>query len=272
LQVALEKYWDELSTIDMGILDGHKVYCIDVRSEEVYKIWSLYKCIYYEVLLNKEKFLLSAGKWYQIDQDYYKDVVESIKTIEDYNGKCKLLTYEELREDEYNIRVEKANHPDAILMDKKNIRYGGSQNQIELCDIFYAKNEFIHIKRFRGSSTLSHLFLQGLNPATLLLESSVFLAKANEIIAAFNKQSVIPSGIVPYNYSVVYAIATSDKDRDLKDILPFFSKVSLMHVFNRLKAYNYNVRLAKIILNEEEIKKKEIEANKQKKNNKKTKK
>ncbi len=47
-------------------------------------------------------------------------------------------------------------------MDKKNIPYGGGYSRIEFCDLFSKSKQMIHVKRYGGSSVLSHLFNQGL--------------------------------------------------------------------------------------------------------------
>jgi uncharacterized protein (TIGR04141 family) len=137
---------------------------------------------------------------------------------------------------------------------------------MEFCDIFYDKKEFIHIKRFRGSSALSHLFMQGQNPATaLVFEGKSFVKEANTVINKLNSGWVLPETISPSEYTIVYAIASSEKGRDLKEILPFFSKVSLTRVFKTLRSYQFNVAVKKIIVDDEVIKQKESKINSDKK-------
>lgn len=54
-------------------------------------------------------------------------------------------------------------------VDKKLISTGVSQNNIEFCDIYTSEKQMIHIKRYGGSSVLSHLFNQGLVSANLFI-------------------------------------------------------------------------------------------------------
>ncbi|MDP3041500.1 MAG: TIGR04141 family sporadically distributed protein [Candidatus Omnitrophota bacterium] len=267
LQEALKNKIDEIEGLELKDLRARRIFCIDAQTDEPRYIWSLYKCLYFETSLDGSIFLLAAGKWYQIDDSYYKNISSGMDNILDYQGKCIFPAYKEIREEDYNKNVKEANDDEALLLDQKMVRYGGRYSQIEICDIFYKKTEFIHIKRFRGSSTLSHLFLQGFNPAQLLVQDEGFLKAANAIIAKIDPSWSMPLLLTPMksDCSVVYAIATSEKKRSLKDILPFFSKVSLKYVSAGLRAYGYKVFLAKIDLDEAAIQKKEEQLNKKKK-------
>jgi len=104
-----------------------------------------------------------------------------------------------------------------------------------------------------------------LTPAYLLKTDKAFRIKVNKKLKA-KKCEEIPESIDSKKYEVVYAIATKDKQKNVRDILPFFSKVTLVHVANQLVgAYGFRLSLKKILLDEDAIENERIETNKKKK-------
>ena len=77
------------------------------------------------------------------------------------NYQVELPKYNDESEGRYNERVLKEMPGQFVLMDKKDIWYGGGQSQIEFCDLFSIDKDIIHVKRYGASSVLSHLFAQG---------------------------------------------------------------------------------------------------------------
>lgn len=142
------------------------------------------------------------------------------------------------------------NHKDEyVLMDKHNITYGGGQSKVEVCDILGKKDTFIHVKPYSGSSTLSHLFNQGLVSADLILADTEFKKLVNETISDItdNKDFNVRGDD---KLKVIYAIIQKNKEGELPR-LPFFSKVSLRYVKSRLKTMRCDVELAIIVKKED---------------------
>ena len=238
--------------VNLAWLKRKKVLCVSSDTEEVIYSWSFYKCINYEIKKSDKDaftYLLSAGKWFKIDTDYVNSVSKETKDIPEYSN-FQFLEHEGENEGEYNERVYESDKERCVLMDKKNIVYGGGRSRIEFCDLFIDKKDFVHVKRFRGSSALSHLFFQGLNSAFLLLTDFGFLKKVNKELPQawkFGESSQIRAS----DYEVVFAVISKVK-KGTKDIFPFFSKVSLLQVYKQLKAYGYKVSIAKIEVKEEQ--------------------
>jgi uncharacterized protein (TIGR04141 family) len=69
-------------------------------------------------------------------------------------------------EDKYNARLSNALR-DAILLDKRTIRRRQA-TAIEVCDVATENRQLIHVKKGTSSSSLSHLFAQGVVSAELL--------------------------------------------------------------------------------------------------------
>lgn len=71
-----------------------------------------------------------------------------------------------------------------------------------------------------------------------------FLKEANKKLPEgwkFSETSQIRSS----DYEVVFAVISKVK-KGVKDVFPFFSKVSLLQIYRQLKAYGYKVSIAKI--------------------------
>lgn len=239
--LRLYKKNEEEVTLDW--LRRREVLCIGKDNEQIINNWTLYKCINFEFKKDEATYLLHGSKWFKIDTNYVRSVNRLLKRIDEYT-KFTFPIYEEEGEGKYNRRVSKMYSNKCILMDKKNILYGGGRSRIEFCDLIINQKDFIHVKRFRGSSALSHLFFQGLNSATVFLQDTEFVRRLNKRVSPI---IVFPSvdSIKASDYEIVFAII-SKISGDIKELLPFFSKVSFLQIYRQLKAYGFRVSVAKI--------------------------
>lgn len=251
--IHLDKFIESLEgdEINIGLLKAKRVHCISNEGFEKYK-WTIYKCLYGEITLNSNTYLLSGGKWYIVDTDFVQTVNNSFKTTPRYEKS--LPSYDQMSETEYNSRVATSSPDDYALMDRKLIFHGGGQSKFEFCDLFTTDKDIIHVKRYGGSSVLSHLFAQGVNSAELFQTDPAFRQKVNANLPE-GYQIPNPSKRPEYGeYRVVYAIV-SDIDGDLE--LPFFSKLSLKNARRRIEGFGYKVALSKIDV-ADEVRKKQL--------------
>ena len=143
----------------------------------------------------------------------------------------------------YNQRAA-ATLGNACCMDQRLIVHGGGHNKIEFCDILTREKRLVHVKKYGGSSVLSHLFMQGAVSGELLVSDGEFRARLNQVLPRGYKLSD-PKRSRPNatDYEVVFAII-SGSARPLD--IPFFSKVSLRSARRRLESYGYSVKKQKI--------------------------
>lgn len=229
--------------------NGSKLNCEEIRKQKIhiindneksYKNWSAYLCLYAEIVLGKEQFILRNGIWYQIASDFGKNINKALLEIEHYD--FKLPTYNHDREDEYNKHV--ATHIDNThLLDKKLIHHGGKNSKFEFADLVRNKNELIHVKYYRSSSALSHLFSQGVVSAELFISDKDFRRKLNAKLP--NEIKLTDFNLRPQTneYTIIYAIATN---KEIPQQLPFFSKITLKNTVKSLNMMGFNVKLSKI--------------------------
>ena len=120
----------------------------------------MYRYVYAEVVINHDVYILNNGKWYQVSQKFSNQINSYFDSIPKYEDS--LPEYNDETEGDYNERVASENSDSFVLLDKKNIKITGAASPTEPYDLFRNGNEFIHVKRYGGSSVLSHLFNQGL--------------------------------------------------------------------------------------------------------------
>ena len=237
---------DYLQEIDGGVLSfddlkNHHIFAIAAdRDDHVFR-WSAFRCLYAEIDFNRKTYILTNGKWYEIAPGFtaevqrdFADTADSDIELPDYTGGSEL---------EYNTTAAES-LDGACCMDQRLIVHGGGHNRIEFCDILTDDKKMIHVKKFGGSSVLSHLFSQGAVSGELFVSDGEFRAKLDNTLPRGYK---VPNPRVTRpnasQYEIVFAIITGSVNP--LDI-PFFSKVSLRSARRRLVSYGYRVSKKKI--------------------------
>ncbi|MGH7794581.1 MAG: TIGR04141 family sporadically distributed protein [Candidatus Binatia bacterium] len=217
-----------------------KIYCVDADYYSVFDRPTYY-FLYAEVPFNSEIYLLNNGKWYRINKHYARQVNDFFVHVRRYDRT--LPDYEDKTEGDYNKRVAQRDPKEFALLDKKNVYPPGAASPVEPCDLLRSPNEFIHVKRYGGSSVLSHLFNQGLVSGELFQMQADFRKLLNGKLPQQHKLLNVAARPTAGSYKVVFAII-SESVKPLS--IPFFSKISLKHTLNRLEAIGFGVMLAKV--------------------------
>lgn len=123
------------------------------------------------------------------------------------------------------------------------IYYGGGKSSIEFCDVYSPDRKLIHMKRYGGSSVLSHLFSQGVVSATAFVRDEAFRKEVNKHLPSRMKLKNTRSRPNAADYEIAYMVTS----RSLKPLwLPFFSRVTLRNAQMQLASFDYNVTLTKV--------------------------
>lgn len=221
--------------------------------------WPLLNCLYGEIELDGKTYILSEGEFWEVRSDFIKELdefiqalPESVHPLPDSPG--------DITEGDYNGYVSQSS-PSFLLMDKKEVNILGKTTPIEICDLLTDSGCFVHVKRKLSSSTLSHLFAQGLNSADLLLMNPDYRAAVLEKIKEQEEARVTVSGdstfrgrfstfnsdsITPGQFEVSYAIIAKWRGRTYSDALPFFSKLTLRNHIEDLRRMGYKISVARI--------------------------
>jgi uncharacterized protein (TIGR04141 family) len=207
--------------------------------------FSVYNATIYEVTQGTKLYVLSFGEWFEIAQDHVAAVNHQVTQIL-YQAELALIDAQVGEaEGDYNRRAAAASNGDFALFDADPIPYGGGRSSIEVCDLLSLNRLFLLVKAKTKSSTLSHLFAQGLNSAQAFRDArfrQLALARCppshHAIFAGEPRSS---------DFTITYAIITQAAG-DLRSALPFFSKQSLANAGEMLRNMGYQVRLKKIAI------------------------
>lgn len=238
------------------------------EQNEVVNEYSLWDYLVYEFDYHDKKYLYSSLMLFEIDADYFNEIINDIDQYEissltdvsitvpaigythAVNSKNK-PTIKIEDEGDYNIRFAGINPGKCICLDKNNYRNfpGRRRDQVESCDVLTKDKEFICVKTYKKSSAvLSHLFMQAVVSADLLVNLQDYRAKINAEVAKhqyFGQNFIGLDNLDRTQITFVYAICM-DKEGRLARNLPFFSKISLRAAISQLKMFNFNVGLLRI--------------------------
>jgi uncharacterized protein (TIGR04141 family) len=241
--IHLEQWLSEVvngEEIDLNFLKRKKIFLYDVNYD-LYKKWPVYHCLNAEIDLDGQKYILNDGSWYLMNTDFVNEVNGFYDAIE--VSSVELPPYGTKIEPEYNIYVATTYVNDFDLMDRKTIPIGGGRSSVEFCDLYTKDKQIIHVKKYGGSSVLSHLFQQGVVSGELFISNNSFRSEVNNRLSDDYKLDNVDDRPNPTDYEICYAIM-SDVPGDLQ--IPFFSKVVMKNAVKRLQAFDYKVTKKKI--------------------------
>lgn len=219
--------------INVETLQTTQVYALHASGGKSAYNWTAYQCLYAEIELDGESYILINSEWYKLKGDFVQETNTKYQNIlNNHASNIAFKAYDDAdgNENGYNTNMSGL-IANAVCMDAKNISHGGKYNKIEFCDIFDRDNKkIIHIKKYSGSSVLSHLFAQGFVSAQLMLNDSDFRSKVeNKIHAISNDNYSFGNDI--NGYEVVFGIIAKPNTQEI----PLFSKINLNNIFTRIQ-------------------------------------
>ncbi|QFT84297.1 hypothetical protein FIU88_04820 [Halomonas sp. THAF12] len=243
-----ESYFEALR--DVGVEDyyfdflrSHTVNEVDDAGKNIGNKWPMLHCLSAQQELDGRKYVLSGGKWYQIDQVLADDVNNFFERVEKY---AMPLGKKDDNEEVYNARLRDTSN-EHLCMDRRLVTPTGSKDTIEACDFFTKESCLIHVKNKAESSRLSHLFSQGVVSGTVLVMDEPFRNKyhakmkiAEEETAREGFSEVFAKNIEKFSasdFKVVYAVIGTG----VEPKLPFFSLVTFKQAAKQLELMGYNV-------------------------------
>ncbi len=257
---TMEDYVSELKASGkMGSLDprhltsSHRMMAFDQAGTLIHQ-WSIFKCLSGEFKFETKTFLLSEGEFFEVSESYLDNLNADVGRLKEFKGSLPAYVPKE-EEGHYNERVAGASG-DHLLLDRKTVRLTSHTSPIEICDILTRDRALLHVKRKLNSSSLSHLFAQGLVSADLLLMSDEFREKARRVILTaenacgragrFSRVFPANRGVTPSEFTIVYAIMAKWGGRSLAEAIPFFSKINLRRYTQDLTRMGYQVSYKRI--------------------------
>jgi uncharacterized protein (TIGR04141 family) len=215
----------------MGQAPSIKIAAIDGNGNDV-QVWRLMDCLAGEVELDGLTYQLDDSALYVVSEEYLSKLDNYVRRIPTIPERLPSAIVDE-REEDYNERLARAVR--GLLLDQQNVTRAGA-TAVELCDVATPGRIAIHAKRGTGSSTLSHLFAQGVVSAELLRMDAEFRGKAQAVISreaansgrrAATYRWLYDTDQQPSDVMVGFLIITERSVVPGAQDLPFFSKVNL---------------------------------------------
>lgn len=230
--------------IDLDLLKRDRLIAVRVSDDEIYRQWSVYRSLVYEVALEGDLYVLTGGDWFRVNLDFKERVYAEVNGLERRSGLPPADPGTD--EDTYNRKAAAALN--SVCLDRQLVLEGGP-DRMEICDVLTPDGGLIHLKQRGSSSTLSHLFAQGVNSAERLLQDQEFRRQARAVIARQDDSfsEVIPRDRPrdPSAFEITFAVITRST-RNTPLTLPFFSVVSLRAAAARLRAFGFRVSVAEV--------------------------
>jgi len=221
-----------------------KIY-VNFASNDLTIKWPVYRCLTYETDYKNSKYIFTLGRWYKIEANFVKTVVDYVKTIPLSSfafPNCDVKT-----EGEYNNKF--LNIKDCYVLDRMTVKCDSARTEIEPCDILTKTLQFIHVKQKHNSANLSHLFSQCRISAESLLKDEGFrkaIIKKGKETRRYDLSFIpVDNKFRASDCEIVIAIISKGRKR-IEDTLSFFSLLNLRQSVITLKAFNYKVSVALI--------------------------
>jgi uncharacterized protein (TIGR04141 family) len=130
---------------------------------------------------------------------------------------------------------------------------GAAKANLEPCDFLSTHKQFIHLKDGHSSAPISHLWNQGVVAAEAFVRDEKFRVDLRKAVKKRQRhakkkgfEALVPDGRskpTPADYTVVYGIMRQPYKKSGTLGLPFFSKVSLRAVADRIRLMGYGVEV-----------------------------
>jgi uncharacterized protein (TIGR04141 family) len=207
--------------------------------------WPVYRCMVFEMQKEGQLYTLSAGQWYRVSMDFKDEVYAFVNDLSPLEIE---LPDADFGTSEAQYIAKAAAATGALTLDQELAR-NSIPDPVEICDLLTADGRLLHLKKRGKSSTLSHLFSQGVTSAELLLQSPEFRAEARQIASSLDGDfaDVLPSARPERDeYEISYVVITRSRREDAPLTLPFFSLVSLRAAAQRLQGFGFRVSVAAV--------------------------
>jgi uncharacterized protein (TIGR04141 family) len=256
-QLAIEDYVAELQAGDFSqITDmaelraSHEVRVITDGEGDKKRKRKIYECFILEVEYQGIVYVLFGGEWFAVDKAFHASVEAGFNRLVSPTPFIASTTTANERE----LIAELDGHRNLLNLDQVKLNPQGMKGaSLEPCDFLSTKREFIHLKDGHGSAPISHLWNQGVVSAEAFVRDEKFRKDLRVATKRRQKKSkkygferLLPDGrskATPSDYTVVFGIMRRRYRKSATLGIPFFSKISLRAVANRIELMGFKVEV-----------------------------
>jgi uncharacterized protein (TIGR04141 family) len=256
-QLAIEDYVEELKSghmdeiADMATLRAsHEVRVIVEGEGDKKRKSKIYDCFVFEAEVDGKVYVLFGGDWFIVDKGFYDSVEADFRKLVASDPFVQSTTKKSERE--FIAELDSKRH--LLNLDQVKLNPTGMPGaNLEPCDFFSSRKQFIHLKDGHASGPISHLWNQGLVSAEAFVRDDKFRKDLRKTAKQRQKRSKksgfeahLPDGRTkpkPADFTVVFGIMRSRYKKTGKLEIPFFSKISLRAVAERIELMGYKVEL-----------------------------
>lgn len=227
----------------LELLKRDKLFAIRAEDDEVMRSWTIWRCLVFQTEHDGQLFVLSNGQWFRVDLAYRDQVYADVDALPRFPD----LPPADPGHDEETYNRKAAAHLGGACLDRHLI-YDGGPDSMEACDVLTPGGGLIHVKMRGSSSTLSHLFSQGVNSAERLLRDADFRGQMRAVVEKLNPalSGLVPDGRPdPADHEITFVVITRSI-RETPLTLPFFSVISLRAAARTLENFGFRVSVAAV--------------------------
>lgn len=222
-----------------GSLKSTKLLGLDDDGNPSTQLMPLRSWLVFEGRVASRRFILTLGRWFGLRQEFADRVDRDLQSVIDSTAVLSLPDWAgHLTETQYNASV--SGHQ-WVLMDRVPLYSAG--DQVEACDLFHIDGYLVHVKRYNGSQTLSHLFSQGFVSTYVLNGDSDYKADFVKAVEQRSANHRVAATLAPER--VVYGFGMK-AGKHLPDDLSTFSKVNLKDFVKRIRQAGAEPSIARI--------------------------
>ena len=256
LEVSIEDYVAELQRGDFtsiksmkDVRESHEIRVIVNGEGDRKQRQKLHRCLVFEARVANQTYVLFDGQWFLIETGYHADVEQAYQALLRPS-----IVQSTTSKNEQQLIAALENQPGLLSIDRTKVSPTGAPGAaLEPCDFLTSGSQLIHLKDGHSSAPLSHLWNQGLVSAEAFVRDAKFRndfrAKARQREQQFNKTGfvlLLPTGamkVVPTQFPFIFGVMRHPYAACGGLGLPFFSKVALRAVAERLGLMGFGVEL-----------------------------
>lgn len=191
----------KLDEVTLAQIQAKRIYAYDPLEDKIllHKRWYVYDCISFEHKLGEKYFILSEGRWLEVDAEFYDSITQFVRNVLTVEACEPAYASIDISDDKVKRNEERIFNDRVCEIRKTNVKFdraklkiGGGRRDKEFCDILDMQDDgtvrIINCKPMKDASSINYLFSQAKFYCESFLRDETFL----EEIRGHIQQSASP--------------------------------------------------------------------------------